>query len=112
MGKKSGYLEREKAKIGVYRQAEKETYIQFMSDMFQIALNDPEVMGKDVFGEERIRRITDAVGRNFDTFHGALEKIPESDYFQEKLDARLRRIFKEKLIPFRDRYFWVRRERY
>lgn len=44
MAKQSGYLKRKKVEIGVYRQAEKETYIQFMSDMFQIALNDPDVM--------------------------------------------------------------------
>lgn len=51
MAKQSGYLKRKKVEIGVYRQAEKGTYIQFMSDMFQIALNDPDVMGKDVLGE-------------------------------------------------------------
>ena len=74
MGKKSGYLEREKAKIGVYRQAEKETYIQFMSDMFQIALNDPEVMGKDVLGEARIKKVVEAASANYDLYHRALEK--------------------------------------
>lgn len=100
MAKQSGYLKRKKVEIGVYRQAEKETYIQFMSDMFQIALNDPDVMGKDVLGEARIKCVVEAAGRNFDTFHGALENIPEADYFQEKLDSRLGRIFKEKLVPF------------
>lgn len=73
MAKQSGYLKRKKVEIGVYRQAEKETYIQFMSDMFQIALNDPDVMGKDVLGEARIKCVVEAAGRNFDTFHGALE---------------------------------------
>ena len=46
MAKRSGYLDRKKAEIGVYRQAEKDTYIQFMSDMWQITLNDPEIMGR------------------------------------------------------------------
>ena len=96
MAKQSGYIKRKKVEIGVCRQAEKETYIQFMSDMFQIALNDPDVMGKDVLGEDRIKCVVEAAGRNFDTFHGALENIPEADYFQEKLDSRLGRIFKEK----------------
>lgn len=112
MGKRSGYLERKKNEIGVYRQAEKETYIQFMSDMFQIALNDPEVMGKDVLGEGRIRRVVAAASKNFDTFHGALENIQEADYIQEKLDQRLGRIFKEKLVPFCERYWWISRPRY
>ena len=57
MAKRNGYLDRKKAEIGVYRQAEKDTYIQFMSDMWQITLNDPEIMGKDVFGEKRIAPI-------------------------------------------------------
>ena len=112
MAKQSGYLKRKKVEIGVYRQAEKETYIQFMSDMFQIALNDPDVMGKDVLGEARIRRVAEAASRNFDTFHGALENIPEADYFQEKLDSRLRRIFKEKLVPFAKRYPWLKKQVY
>lgn len=46
MAKRNGYLDRKKAEIGVYRQAEKDTYIQFMSDMWQITLNDPEIMGE------------------------------------------------------------------
>ena len=98
MAKQSGYLKRKKVEIGVYRQAEKETYIQFMSDMFQIALNDPDVMGKDVLGEARIKCVVEAAGRN--------------DYFQEKLDSRLGRIFKEKLVPFADRYPWLKRQVY
>lgn len=112
MAKQSGYLKRKKVEINVYRQAEKETYIQFMSDMFQVALNDPDVMGKDVLGEARIRRVAEAASRNFDTFHGALENIPEADYFQEKLDSRLRRIFKEKLVPFAERYPWLKKQVY
>lgn len=109
---RNGYLDRQKKVVDAYRQAEKDTYIQFMSDMFQIALNDPDIMGKDVLGEDRIRRVTEAASRNFDTFHGALEKIPEADYFQEKLDSRLRRIFKEKLAPFAERYPWLKRQVY
>ena len=53
MGKKNGYLQKQKATVDAYRQAEKETYIQFMTDTLILTLNDPEVMGKDVFGRER-----------------------------------------------------------
>lgn len=112
MGKRNGYLERQKATVSVYRQAEKETYIQFMSDMFQLALNDSEVMGKDVLGEARIRRVVEAASKNFDTFHRALEKNKEADYYQDKLDEKLRRIFKEKLIPFSERYPWIEKQAY
>lgn len=48
---KNGYLQRQRNTVNVYRQAEKETYIQFMTDTLILTLNDPAVMGKDVFGE-------------------------------------------------------------
>lgn len=112
MSKQSGYLKRKKTEINVYRQAEKETFVQFMSDMFQITLNDSDVMGKDVFGEERIRRLVNAVSENYDIFCKALEKGPEADFYQDKLDARLRRIFKDKLVPFKERYPWVKEQVY
>lgn len=51
---KNGYLQRQKNTVNVYRQAEKETYIQFMTDTLILTLNDPAIMGKDVFGEKRI----------------------------------------------------------
>ena len=49
-GGKNGYLKQRRAEIEAYRQAEKETYIQYMTDMLMVTLNDPEAMGKDVFG--------------------------------------------------------------
>ena len=63
---KNGYLQRQRNTVNVYRQAEKETYIQFMTDTLIITLNDPAVMGKDVFGEKRIRRVVEAWGKVFD----------------------------------------------
>ena len=53
---KNGYLQRQRNTVNVYRQAEKETYIQFMTDTLILTLNDPAVMGKDVFGEKRMPR--------------------------------------------------------
>lgn len=60
---KNGYLQRQRNTVNVYRQAEKETYIQFMTDTLILTLNDPAVMGKDVFGEKRIRRVVEAWGQ-------------------------------------------------
>lgn len=110
---KNGYLERQRTTVNVYRQAEKETYTQFMSDMFQITLNDPEIMGKDVFGEERIAKVLEGVSKNYDKYHGALEKGQEADYFQEKLDGRIRRIVKKrKFFGFEERYPWIKKQVY
>lgn len=73
------------------------------------SLNDPDVMGKDVFGAQRIAKIVDAMGKKFDPYHGALEDIPEADYFQEMLDRRLRPIAGERFAPFADRYKWIKK---
>ena len=40
---KNGYLQRQRNTVNVYRQAEKETYIQFMTDTLILTLNDPAV---------------------------------------------------------------------
>lgn len=105
---KNGYLERQKNTVNVYRQAEKETYIQFMTDTLMVTLNDPKVMGRDVFGEKRIVKIVDAWGEMYDLYHGALEAGPEADYIQEKLDCRLKPIAGKRFLPFAERYKWIK----
>lgn len=113
MGKQSGYLKRKNAEIGVYRQAEKETYIQFMTDTLIITLNDPEVMGKDVFGKKRIEAVVRAWGKTYDKFHEALEKSKEADCVQDKLDERIRKVIgEEDFHPFSERYEWVKKQVY
>lgn len=104
---KNGYLERKKAEIRIYRQAEKETHIQFMTDMLVLTLNDPDVMGKDSFGKKRLLKIIEAWGKKYDQYHPALENSDESDYYQMKLDEHLRMIFGEDMEKFGARYPWV-----
>lgn len=106
---RNGYLQRQRQTVNVYRQAEKETYIQFMTDTLIITLNDPAVMGKDVFGEKRIRKIIEAWGKTYDKFHGALEKGDEQDFWQIKLDQNLQGVLgKKDFVPFAKRYDWVK----
>lgn len=84
-----------------------DTTAQQYFDYMSIVLNDPEVMGKDVFGEKRIRKVHDAMVALDRQFSEAWAGGPESDWYQEKLDARLRRIFK-KIIPFMQRYPYLK----
>lgn len=76
---------------------------QQMFDMMCLVLNDPEIMGKDVFGEARLKKIHDAMVKRESFYHDAWMHNQESDYYQEKLDASLRAIFGE-IAPFNDRY--------
>lgn len=103
----NGYIKRRDARVNAYREAEQDTTIQFMTDMLMLTLNDPEVMGKDVFGKKRLKRVIEDWGKKWDMYHGALEAGDERDYYQEKLDQALRRIIGDALIPFRERYEWL-----
>jgi hypothetical protein len=80
-----------------------------MTDTLILTLNDPEIMGKDVFGKERIVRVVKAWGKKYDKYHGALEKGDEQDYYQVKMDEALKRALGEEgFDPFERRYEWLR----
>lgn len=77
---------------------------QQMFDMMCLALHDPAVMGKDVFGPSRLEKVHDAMYEYEKMFHDAWVFTEESDYLQEKLDAALREIFGKNIAPFQERY--------
>lgn len=103
----SGYLARQKAAVDVYRQAEKDTTIQFMTDTLILTLRDPAVMGKDVWGRQRLEKLVKAWGETYDKYHTALGRSDEADYYQEKMDSLMREFMGDDLVPFRERYDWV-----
>lgn len=105
--KKVGYIERRDNRVNAYRKAEQDTTIQFMTDMLILTLNDPEVMGKDVFGKKRLVRVIKAWGEKWDKYHVALENGVDHDYYQVKLDQALKEILGDDLIPFAERYDWL-----
>lgn len=76
---------------------------QQMFDMMCLVLNDPEIMGHDTFGADRLRKIHKAMFAKEAEYHEAWTFTQESDYFQEKLDDALRDIFGE-IQPFNERY--------
>ena len=84
-----------------------DTATQQFFDYMCIVLNDPEVMGKDVFGAQRIQKIQDAMKELDRQFSEAWVNSQDSDYYQEKLDAALRRIFGE-IEPFNKRYPYLK----
>lgn len=76
---------------------------QRVFDCLCLVLNDPEIMGKDVFGAKRIKKIQEALKEVDKQFNEAFVNSQESDYYQEKLDAALRQILGE-IEPFNKRY--------
>lgn len=111
---KNGYLERRKARDEVMQDAIRQTYQQYMTDTLILTLNDPEVMGKDVFGHARLKRVLDAWGKKYDQFFDALTKNPEADYARAKMDAAMKAIVgdHQDFIPFEQRYEWLPEIRY
>ena len=80
-----------------------DTTSQQFFDYMCIVLNDPEIMGKDVFGAKRLLKVYDAMKKLDKEFSEAWVGSQESDYYQEKLDGALKRIFGE-IDPFKVRY--------
>lgn len=107
--KKNSYLARQKARDQVLQDATRQTYQQYMTDTLILTLNDPEVMGKDVFGYDRLKKVLAAWGKCYDKYFDALTKNSEADYAREKMDAAMKRICGKSgdFIPFEKRYDWL-----
>lgn len=87
--------------------------IQRACDFIAIILNSPEIMGKSVMSGERISTIIEAALKLSDDYITAYRpKDPEADYYQEKLDERQKKIFKDKFVPFDKRYWYLKKVRY
>lgn len=106
---KNGYLERRKVRDNVMQDAIRQTYQQYMTDTLILTLNDPDVMGKDVFGYKRLKKVLDAWGKCYDKFFDALTKNDEADYARAKMDQAMQRICEGSgdFIPFEKRYDWL-----
>ena len=108
---KNGYAQRVALARETYLKVGQDFGAQKMADLVEIALNDPETMGK-ALGEKKIRRIFEKVAELEKTFEAAFYTNPEQDYWQELLDRRLSEIFGTETVPFRERYPWLKEVRY
>lgn len=101
--------ERNKARNRVMDDAIRQTYQQYMTDTLLLTLNDPEVMGKDVFGYARLKKLLAAWGKKYDQYFDAMTKKPEADYFRQKPDDAIHAIVKDSgdFVPFEERYEWL-----
>lgn len=104
MGVKNAYIAQREADRERFFVAGCDLAAQQMFDMLCLALHDPEVMGKGhTIGAERLKRIHNAMYEYEKKYHEAWVHTPESDFYQEKLDAALREIFGI-INPFNERY--------
>jgi hypothetical protein len=70
---------------------------QQIIDMVSLVLRDPEIMGKDTFGKDRLMKIVKGIGDYIDQYNLAWQKSDETDYWQKKLDDALAEAYGEEL---------------
>jgi hypothetical protein len=109
---KNGYLEkkayREKAllDIGV------DSGAQRIIDYIQCVLHDKAVMGKDVFGPKRLRKVLDAIDKRDKYYADAYTLKNEADKLQDELDAELKDIWGEEAYSFEERQPYIKQPEY
>jgi hypothetical protein len=102
---KNALLERQKIANQVHFQAGLEMGRQQILDMMSIVLNDPDIMGKDTFGKDRLLKVVKGIGEYIDVFQKAWERDDETDYWRSKMDSVLAQIYGEGMHDtFGDRY--------
>lgn len=107
MAKQNAYLAKQEAIQRECFNAGWELGTQQMCDYLSLALRDPEIMGKDIFGGARILKVLKRINEIMKYFRPAFLPDDEADYMQEQLDRALREAYKgsgETFTPFRDRY--------
>ena len=93
------YLDRLKAQRDNEFRVVETWSIQLTADVFCAILNR-----ECGFGAERLERICKAFLEAWPDYRDAITKHPESDYIRAQIDREQERIFKDKFIPWEERY--------
>lgn len=94
---KNNYLARQKALQDACFDAGLRCGRQQILDMVSLVLRDPNIMGKDTFGKDRLMKIIKGVGAYIDHYNLAWQKHDETDYWRDKLDEALAEAYGEEL---------------
>lgn len=98
MAKKNDYLAKKRATERAFFDAGLQMGRQQIIDMLCLVLHDPEVMGKDTFGRERLNKVVAAIGKKIDYYHKAWLKKDDTDAYREGLDNALADAFGEESL--------------
>lgn len=82
-------------------------------DYLTLVLRDPDYMGSDIFGRERIDRVFAGIKAYDLEFEKAYNpKNVEADVLQERLDRMLREVYGDELVPFMERQPYIKQLTY
>ena len=98
MAKKNDYLAKKRATERAFFDAGLQMGRQQIIDMLCLVLHDPEVMGKDTFGRERLNKVVAAIGKKIDYYHKAWLKKDDTDAYRVGLDNALADAFGEESL--------------
>ena len=102
---KNGYLERQKAMQNAFLDTGVRCGRQQIIDMVSLVLRDPDIMGKDTFGKDRLLKVVKGIGDYIKEYNLAWQKHDDTDYWRDKLDAALAEAYGESLHDsFMERY--------
>ena len=79
---------------------------QQMCDALMLVLHDDDIMGKDVFGKNRLIKVMKAADKVLEKLWQAWDPGQESDYCRAKLDEAIKQIMHDdpEFVPFEKRY--------
>ena len=102
---KNAFLEKQRATQRTFFEAGLQSGRQQILDMMSLVLRDPDIMGKDIFGKDRLIKVVKGIGEYIDKFQSAWEKNDETDYYRVKLDAALAEAYGDEMHDsFEKRY--------
>ena len=111
---KNDFLKRQQAVKQGMLEVGMDTGFQKCWDLIQIVLHDPKVMGKDVFGKNRIKKLYWAMKEKEKELGRAWSPIlyNDADVCQRDLEALLKEIWGDELCPFHERYPYIKQPDY
>ena len=108
----NAYLDKKAARDQALLDAGEITGKQQIADYITLVLRDPDYVGKDIFGRERIEKVLAGLEHYDKLYRDAYTTKKEADVWQERLDKALREVYGEDLIPFPQRQPYVKQAGY
>ena len=111
-GGKNKLIEERRKRDQAFLDAGEDMGMQKMWDYMQIALRDPSIMGRDIFGRARLEKLYHKCMELSDHYKVAFTDQVEADNRQEELDGVLREVWDADLCVFKNRYPYLKEQKY
>ena len=108
MSSKNAYLEKQRKLQQGFLDVGEEMGIQKICDYLHVALRDPEVVGKDIYGRKRFDKLFKKLNELANYYQTAFTDDKEADVVQEDLDRNLKEVYGDDFQDFHTRYPYVK----